>query len=51
MLRGATGKNLLDGRYTCFGYVVKNAEYLRAVQVGDVITSAKVLSGEDKLVV
>jgi cyclophilin family peptidyl-prolyl cis-trans isomerase len=44
------GKNLLDGRYSCFGYTVKNAESLRALKVGDVIVSTKVLSGMDKLV-
>jgi cyclophilin family peptidyl-prolyl cis-trans isomerase len=44
------GKNLLDGRYACFGYTVKNPESLRALKAGDVIASTKVISGMDKLV-
>jgi peptidylprolyl isomerase len=43
------GKNFMDGRYTTFGYTVKGAEFLRQVREGDVITSAKVLSGLDNL--
>lgn len=38
------GKNLLDGRYACFGYTVKGNDFLGSVQEGDVIESAKVLS-------
>ena len=38
------GKNLLDGRYACFGYTVKGEDFLGSVQEGDVIESAKVLS-------
>lgn len=45
------GKNLLDGRYSCFGYTVKGQDGLRAVRVGDIIVSTKVTSGLDKLVV
>ena len=37
------GKNLLDGRYACFGYSVAGEDFLGAVQEGDVIESAKVL--------
>ena len=37
------GKNLLDGRYACFGYTVVGEDFLGAVQEGDVIESAKVL--------
>ncbi len=36
------GKNLLDGRYACFGYTVDGAELLKDVKEGDIITSAKV---------
>jgi len=43
------GKNMLDGRYTNFGYTVKNAELLKGVQEGDVIKYAKVIDGFDKL--
>lgn len=37
------GKNLLDGRYTCFGYTTDGADLLKAIKEGDVITSAKVV--------
>lgn len=39
------GKNLLDGRYTCFGYTVDGADSLKAVREGDVIKSVKVVDG------
>jgi len=35
------GKNLLDGRYACFGYTVNGARLLSDVKEGDVIESAK----------
>eukprot|EP00611_Tribonema_gayanum_P023459 TRINITY_DN493_c0_g1_i1.p1 TRINITY_DN493_c0_g1~~TRINITY_DN493_c0_g1_i1.p1 ORF type:complete len:473 (-),score=145.74 TRINITY_DN493_c0_g1_i1:269-1483(-) len=41
------GKNLLDGRYTEFGYTVKNAELLKDVKEGDIIVSTKVLQGAE----
>ncbi|NER52029.1 MAG: peptidylprolyl isomerase [Symploca sp. SIO1A3] len=44
------GVNLLDGRYTVFGYVVENKELLRQLKVGDVIESAKVIEGAENLV-
>ena len=44
------GKNLLDGRYTCFGYTTENADLLKGVKEGDVIKSAKVVKGNEKLV-
>jgi len=44
------GKNLLDGRYTCFGYTIENAELLAGVKEGDVIVSAKVVKGAENLV-
>ena len=37
------GKNLLDGRYACFGYTVDGARLLSDVKEGDVIVSAKVI--------
>jgi cyclophilin family peptidyl-prolyl cis-trans isomerase len=43
--------DLTTFRYTCFGYVVKNADLLKGVKEGDVIKSAKVTKGNDKLVV
>jgi len=44
------GKNVLDGRYPCFGYVVEGADFLSDIQEGDIITSAKVTSGLENLV-
>jgi len=44
------GKNLLDGRYACFGYTTEGANLLADVKEGDVITSAKVVSGLEGLV-
>lgn len=44
------GKNMLDGRYTCFGYTVDGADLLKAVREGDVISTAKVTKGAENLV-
>ena len=44
------GLNLLDGRYTVFGYVVENKEILEKLGQGDRIESVKVISGADNLV-
>jgi len=44
------GKNLLDGSYACFGYTVDGADFLKDIKEDDVIVSAKVTSGMDKLV-
>ncbi|GKY93874.1 hypothetical protein MPSEU_000354300 [Mayamaea pseudoterrestris] len=44
------GKNVLDGRYPCFGYVVEGADFLQDVKEGDLIVSAKVVSGAENLV-
>jgi len=44
------GKNILDGRYPCFGYVVEGADFLRDVKESDIIVSAKVIDGAEKLV-
>jgi len=44
------GKNVIDGRYPCFGYVVEGADFLRDITEGDIIVSTKILSGLDKLV-
>ena len=43
------GKNVLDGRYPCFGYVVEEADFLRDIKEGDDIVSAKVTKGADQL--
>lgn len=42
-----TGKNLLDGRYAEFGYTTNNAELLADVKEGDIIKSAKIISGKE----
>lgn len=44
------GKNFLDGRYAVFGYTVKGDEFLREIKKGDIVVSAKVVEGVDKLV-
>jgi len=44
------GKNLLDGRYTNFGYVTEGADILKDVKEGDIIKSAKILTGKSGLV-
>lgn len=44
------GKNVLDGRYPCFGYVVDGADFLSDIREGDVIVSAKVTDGLEYLV-
>lgn len=35
----------LDGQYTVFGHVVKGMDVVSAIQVGDVITSVKIVHG------
>lgn len=44
------GKNVLDGRYPCFGYVVEGADFLRDAKEGDIIVSSKVTAGIENLV-
>ncbi|HEY9694509.1 MAG TPA: peptidylprolyl isomerase [Oculatellaceae cyanobacterium] len=44
------GRNLLDGRYTVFGYLVDGKEVLKELKAGDKIQSAKVIQGIDNLV-
>ena len=43
------GKNMLDGRYSSFGYTVDGADLLKDVKEGDVIVSAKVTKGLENL--
>jgi len=43
------GKNVLDGRYPCFGYVVEGSDYLRDIKEGDIITRAEVTYGIENL--
>lgn len=44
------GLNLLDGRYSVFGYVVENKELLDKFTQGDRIESIRVISGAENLV-
>lgn len=44
------GLNLLDGRYTVFGYVVEGKDVLEKLKAGDAIQSAKVVKGAENLV-
>ncbi|NEO56758.1 MAG: peptidylprolyl isomerase [Okeania sp. SIO3B5] len=44
------GVNLLDGRYTVFGYVVEGKKVLEKLAKGDKIISAKVVAGLENLV-
>ncbi len=44
------GRNLLDGRYTVFGYVISGQEVLEQLKDADKIESAKVIDGADFLV-
>jgi peptidylprolyl isomerase len=44
------GVNLLDGRYTVFGYIVDGKNVLEKLGQGDKIISAKVISGAENLV-
>jgi peptidylprolyl isomerase len=43
------GFNLLDGRYSVFGYVVDGEDVLRQLQTGDRVISAKVVAGAENL--
>lgn len=43
------GLNLLDGRYSVFGYVVEGKEVLGELKQGDKIESARVLEGDENL--
>jgi peptidylprolyl isomerase len=44
------GFNLMDGRYSVFGYVVEGKETLNKLSEGDKIISAKVVEGADNLI-
>lgn len=44
------GLNLLDGRYSVFGFVTEGKEVLGQLKAGDKIESAKVINGLDNLV-
>ncbi|MBW4471352.1 MAG: peptidylprolyl isomerase [Stenomitos rutilans HA7619-LM2] len=43
------GRNLLDGRYSVFGYVIEGKDVLEQLRAGDKVESAKVIQGLDQL--
>jgi cyclophilin family peptidyl-prolyl cis-trans isomerase len=43
------GRNLLDGRYSCFGYTTEGSDQLSRLEVGDEIISAKIIEGKENL--
>ncbi|KAK9818070.1 hypothetical protein WJX72_006649 [[Myrmecia] bisecta] len=49
-LGGLSGLAFDEGKFGVFGYVTKGAELISQLQPGDVIVSAKLLSGQDRLV-
>lgn len=44
------GRNLMDGSWAVFGYTTKGEKFLKGLQKGDVIVSAKVVDGLQNLV-
>nr|7A73_A Chain A, Alr5059 protein [Nostoc sp. PCC 7120 = FACHB-418] len=44
------GRNLLDGRYSVFGYLIEGRDILDTLKAGDKIESATVVQGLDNLV-
>ncbi|MEM7556016.1 MAG: peptidylprolyl isomerase [Cyanobacteria bacterium P01_A01_bin.84] len=44
------GRNLLDGRYAIFGYVIEGKDVLGKIRAGDKIESAKVVKGIENFV-
>ena len=44
-----SGRNLMDGRFSTFGYVVEGNELLQNIEVGDKITDAKIIDGIENL--
>ncbi|MBW4637428.1 MAG: peptidylprolyl isomerase [Gloeocapsa sp. UFS-A4-WI-NPMV-4B04] len=44
------GRNLLDGRYSVFGYLTEGKEVLQQLKEGDKIESARVIQGAENLV-
>lgn len=44
------GRNLLDGRYSVFGYMTEGKEVLEQLKAGDKVISAKVVQGAENLV-
>tara|TARA_Y100001968_G_scaffold174810_1_gene160229 strand:- start:1985 stop:3064 length:1080 start_codon:yes stop_codon:yes gene_type:complete len=43
------GRNLIDGRYSAFGYVIEGADILNKLEIDDQIISINVLDGSDRL--
>lgn len=45
-----SGTNILDGRYSVFGYVIDGQDLLRELKAGDFIKSIKIVDGSENLV-
>lgn len=45
------GRNTIDGSYSCFGYVIKNEDFLGQLETGDKILSARVIDGLENLII
>jgi peptidylprolyl isomerase len=43
------GRNLMDGSWSVFGYTIKGQEFLKGLQRGDLVVSAKVVNGLEYL--
>ncbi len=43
------GRNLIDGRYSAFGYVVEGSDILNKLDINDEIISIEVVNGKDRL--
>ena len=48
---GLSGLSFDEGNFSVCGYVTEGLEFLQQIQPGDMIKSAHVVSGEDRLVV
>lgn len=44
------GRNILDGRYSVFGYVIEGKDVLGQIKAGDKIVSAKVVQGIENFI-
>ena len=47
---GLGGLSFDEGQFSVFGYVTSSEEVLRQLQSGDRVVSAKLVSGQDRLV-
>jgi len=45
------GRNTLDGSYSCFGYTAENPVFIKNLEQGDMIVSARLINGEGNLII